>query len=276
MLHRLSILAFTLSLVVDAVAQPVQGLQGLGNLRHQVVTSETLGRDFHVVVGLPDGYDDESTGAYPAVYLLDGGELFPMLAAYYRYLRWGEEIPDLILVAISYGATDFDNGNRRSHDYTAPSEERDYWGGAADFQEFLGTELIPFVENRYRADPARRILFGQSLGGQFVLYTAQTDADLFWGHIASNPALHRNLQFFLAQRPAPAAVVSRVFAVSGTEDDPEFRGPFSAWSARWLQEKDRPWMLEVRDLPGHSHFSAPPAAFRDGLRWLFSTDAPSR
>jgi predicted alpha/beta superfamily hydrolase len=36
----------------------------------------------------------------------------------------------------------------------------------------------------------------QGLGGQFVLYTALTRPDLFWGHIASNPALHRNLPFY--------------------------------------------------------------------------------
>lgn len=276
MLRQLSILAIATSLTADVIAQPVPGLQGLGEPRYQRLVSETLGRDFHLVVGLPDGYEDDVSAVYPAVYLLDGGELFPMLAAYYRYLRWGEEIPDLILVAISYGSSDFASGNQRSHDYTAPSNEREYWGGAARFQEFLGTEVIPFVESRYRADPARRILFGQSLGGQFVLYTAQTDPDLFWGHIASNPALHRNLDFFLAQRPPPGPVASHLFAGSGTEDDPGFRGPFAAWSAHWLQAKDLPWALEVRDLPGHSHFSAPPAAFREGLRWLFSTDTPGR
>ena len=151
MLRPLSIFVIAISAQASAVAQPVPGLQGLGDLRYHHLPSETLGRDFHLIVGLPDGYDDE-TVAYPAVYLLDGGELFPMLAAYYRYLRWGDEIPALLLVAVSYGDSDFENGNQRSHDYTAPSKDREFWGGAAEFQEFLRTEVIPFVEDRYRVN----------------------------------------------------------------------------------------------------------------------------
>ena len=35
---------------------------------------------------------------------------------------------------------------------TAPSGERDFWGGAGDFQRFLQTELTPLIERRFRQD----------------------------------------------------------------------------------------------------------------------------
>jgi len=250
----------------------IDGVQSLDNTRHHVVDSETLGRKYDVIVGLPDNYAAGSDTYYPTIYLLDGGELYPLLRGYYRYLQFGQEAPEAIIVAVSYGTSDWENGNERSHDYTALSDEREHWGGAKDFQAFLSTELIPYIEKNYRSRSDRRVIFGQSMGGQFVLYTAQTQPTLFWGHIASNPALHRNLSFYLqshAELP-PVENRSRLYVASGSNDDPEFREPALKWMEYWTNSDEKPWHLRAETLEGHSHFSAPPASFRQGLLWLFS------
>lgn len=247
-------------------------LQGLSDPDYFEIASEIVGRPYHIYVALPAGYDASDDRRYPTIYLLDGGELFPMITPYQRYLGFGEGLPDAIVVGISYGSDDFREGNFRSTDYTAPSDERDYWGGASGFQTFLRSELIPEIEHRYRADPARRIVFGHSLGGQFVLYTAQTQSDLFWGHIASNPALHRNLPFFLEQQPAATGTVSRLFVASGSLDDPRFRDPALVWIEHWTAEETLPWLLEATTIDGHTHMSLPPEAYRQGLRWLFEIE----
>ena len=266
---------FLAALLMPALsgAADTEYLQSISDARYHRVDAEQIGRPFHVYVSLPAGYDERGDADYPAIYTLDGGGLFPMFAAYYRYLNFGEEIPDAIIVGISYGSDNFEGGNFRSTDFTAPSAERDYWGGAPAFQAFLSDELIPLIEGSYRADSERRVIFGQSLGGQFVLYTAQTRPGLFWGHVASNPALHRNLEFFL-ERHVPAGTVSgsRLFVGSGTNDDPVFREPALAWIDRWGDEDDLPWTLYTTDLEGESHMSAPPTSFRRGMRWLFSAD----
>lgn len=251
------------------VAADTQFLQGLGNTQYLEMPSRVLGREFHIYVMLPDGYDESVDREYPTIYLLDGGALFPMMAAYYRYLNFGEEIPDSIIVGISYGSDNFDGGNLRSTDYTAPSDERDFWGGAEQFQLFLEKELFHAIETGYASDANRRVIFGQSIGGQFVLYTALTQPDLFWGHVASNPALHRNLDLFLEIEPGESSGNSRLFVASATFDDPRFRQPAQAWINEWTSREDLPWMLKTIDLEGHNHMSAPPASFRDGMRWLF-------
>jgi hypothetical protein len=256
-----------------AVAVDTQFMQGIGDTRYHHLESEAVGRGFHIYVMVPDDYDPADSEAYPTVYVLDGGGLFPLFSAYYRYLNFGEEIPDAIIVGISYGTDDFAEGNFRSTDYTALSDERDYWGGAENFQRFLSDELFPVIEAGYRSRADRRIVFGQSIGGQFVLYTALTQPELFWGHIASNPALHRNLPFFLerfsyARETGP----SKLFVGSGTLDDPQYREPAQEWIRHWNARSKKPWQLKTMDLEGHTHMSAPPAAFRHGMRWLFSED----
>jgi len=249
-------------------------MQGLGDTHYQQMDSRIIERRYHIYIMLPNGYEQSPDEDYPTIYVLDGGALFPLLSAYYRYLNLGEEIPDAIIVGISYGSDNFENGNYRSTDYTAKSADRDYWGGAGRFQLFLSDELFPMIERTYRSRADQRVIFGQSIGGQFVLYTALTKPNLFWGHIASNPALHRNLPFFL-RKHGPTATrgeQSKLFVGSGSLDDPRFREPALRWIEYWSNNDDNPWKLRTMNLDGHTHMSAPPASFRQGMSWLFSKD----
>lgn len=266
------LLALLLMISTSAAGVDTQFMQGIGDTRYHHVESEIVGRGYHIYVKLPDDYDVATDTKYPTVYVLDGGALFPMFSAYYRYLNFGEEMPDSIIVGISYGSDSVEEGNFRSTDYSAPAESREYWGGAANYQSFLSDELIPLIEDNYRSDAERRIIFGQSMGGQFVLFTALTLPELFWGHIASNPALHRNLPFFLERFSyAQETGSSKLFVSSGTLDDPQFREPAQEWIRHWNGRIKKPWQLKTMDLEGQTHMSAPPAAFRQGMHWLFSS-----
>lgn len=273
-MHRVLACLLCAALIDSALAADVRGLQSLDRTHRHVIDSPAAEHRYHVFVGLPDSYEDEPDRQYPVVYVLDGGELYPLFVSYAGYLNSGGETPELIVVGIAYGTRDWRAGNNRSHDFTAPADDADHWGGAADFGEFLSSELMPMVEREYRANPARRIIFGQSLGGQYVLHAALTRPELFWGHIASNPALHRNLPFFLEAGPAVAGGAERpkLFVSSGTRDDARFRDPARRWMAHWQGRAETPWSLRTVDLDGHGHFSAAPAAFRAGLIWLFAED----
>ncbi len=251
-------------------AQQFEHFQGLNNTSYHNVESKALGRNFHIYIRTPANYAG-STKEYPVIYLLDGGHTFPMLASYYNLLTIGEEVPDAILIGISYGTDDYRKGNFRSTDFTAKAISRAHYGGASNFQIFLKKELMPYVESNFRTDTNRRIIFGQSLGGQFVLYTALTDPNLFWGHIASNPALHRNLPFFIKPLEGVETSKSKVYVASGSEDDPRFRQPAKAWIKHWSNIPELPWDLKTVTLEGESHLSATPVAFRKGLRWLFGS-----
>jgi predicted alpha/beta superfamily hydrolase len=256
----------SLALADDGV---LESLHSIRDSQYHEVKSEALGRSLHIVVKPPANYDPEKRKKYPAVYLLDGGAVFPTLAGYYNYLRNEQVVPDLFIVAISYAAVDFETGNLRSTDYTAPTDQREWWGGAEAFQSVLENEVLPLVESNYRADPEKRVIFGQSIGGQFILYTALTRPELFWGHIASNPALHRNLEFFQRRHSDLTNTRSKVFMASGSNDDGRFRKPAVAWMEYWAEQDDLPWKLEMQTIEGYGHFSLLPESFRQGLIWLF-------
>ena len=263
---------FTLLVLISMSAHGqgvLESLQSINQSNYHELQSAALGRPLHIVVKPPASYSKKKHKKYPVIYLLDGGMTLPMLAGYYNYLRSQDVLPESIIVAISYASNTFEGGNYRSTDYTAPSEERAYYGGASVFQAVIEQELLPLIESTYRADPKMRIIFGQSIGGQFVLYTALTRPDLFWGHIASNPALHRNLEFFLQRHSDQASSDSRLFVASASNDERRFRRPALAWIDHWTQKANLPWELKAITIEGYGHFSLVTESFRQGLVWVF-------
>ncbi len=262
-------LLFLLARITFSQEQNFNFLHSLSETKYHKIDYQTLSQTYHIYVMLPDKIEKDKI--YPTVYLLDGGITYPLLTSYYKYLGNGEELPPLIIVGISYGTNDWQKGNMRSRDFTAKAADRSFWGGASEFSKFLSSELFPFIENSYPSDSTQRIIFGQSLGGQFVLYVAQTKPSLFKGYIASNPALHRNLDFFLETKPKQINKnkLPRLFVSSGSQDDKIFREPALKWFQFWNGQKTLPWVLKTNSLEGQTHFSAAPTAFRQGLRWIF-------
>jgi len=264
------LLLFFVTTITCAQEQNTHVLQGLGQSIYHHVLSPQSKSTYHIIVRLPDGYDKSIE--YPTIYLLDGGISYPLLSAYYHYMRFTEEIPAMIIVGISYGTDDWKKGNARSFDYTVKSPQREHWGGAEKFQYFIKNSVIPLVENHYSSAPDSRIIFGNSLAGQFVLYTAMTQPDLFAGHIASNPALHQNVSFFLNEKNIEHAVnyKSKLYVSSGSNDDVQFREPVKKWIKHWENKSSHPWILKTETLNDEGHMSAIPQSFVRGVRWVLN------
>lgn len=251
-----------------ATASPELGrLFGLGpGVETFTLSSETLKRDFHVYVRLPRDYDSVDCD-WPVVYVLDGGILFPMLAPYQLMLEIDELAPQLVMVGISYGGLGFANGNLRSTDYTAPAPEPDYYGGADAYQNFLADELLPRVDADYRVDGQRSLVLGQSLGGQFTLYTALERPGLFAAYLAINPALHANTDFFVDLEPPAREAATPLLITRASEDDPRFVEPLDRWLATRSPAQHAALDLTVEPLTGQFHASSAPAAYRAAMRW---------
>ena len=232
--------------------------------------SRAVGRPFHIYVRLPETYQADESARYPVVYVLDGDSLFPILAASHLFLTVDEGLPDAIVVGIAYGSFD-PSINRRGFDFTAPGENADPdRGGAPAFHDFLKSELLPRIEHDYRADPSRRVLFGQSAGGSMVLYSALTDPDLFWGRIASNPALDPGRELFFS----PAARANEpdlgLVVTSGSRDRPHLRAAALEWFGAWEAVEDKPWSLRTVTIEGGTHAADSSNSYRAGMLWLFN------
>lgn len=243
-------------------------LFGLGTRDSFVISSGPIGRDFHILMRLPRSYG-ASDRDYPMVLLLDGGILFPMLAPYQLMMEAEGSADELIVVGVSYGGLGFSNGNYRGTDYTAPSDQVEYFGGAALYQSFLAAELLPRLQRDYRIDPSQRLVLGQSLGGQFAIHVALTRPELFSTAIAVNPALHANLEEFLALEVEPGEQARTLVVALGSEDPPRYRDA----AIEWLEDRTRRptgnLQIDVIELPGGHHATSAPAAYHSVIRRIF-------
>lgn len=235
--------------------------------------STAVGRPFHIYVAFPERYAENPEARYPVVYLLDGDSLFPIHATYHWFLHYDEGVPQAIVVGIAYGS--FDPAiNKRGYDFSAPAADASSeQGGAPAFHDFLKKELIPEIDRRYRTDPDRRVLFGQSRGGYMVLYSAFTDPDLFWGRIASNPAFDPGRERFFSKPVSPTKEDLGLIVTSSEHDGPEGRRNALDWFRRWDGRTDASWQLKTHTIDGGTHAADITNSYRAGMVWLFGRGA---
>lgn len=271
LLTRLVLLAWMTTTGLAPASAPADApeldrLFGLGPVETFTIESETLDRDFHIYVRLPRDYH-QTDCRWPVVYLLDGGILFPMLAPLQLMMEFDELAPPAVLVGISYGGLGFANGNLRSTDYTAPAPEPDYFGGADHYQRFLADELIPRIKTDYRVDHDNSLVLGQSLGGQFTLYTALTRPALFGAYLSINPALNRNVDYFLDLDAPARAESTPILITRASEDGDAFRLALDRWLAHRQDSGSSALSLAVEILEGQHHASSAPAAYQAAMQW---------
>ena len=255
----------------QAVAQPaVTPLDYLPSLKGDYfpLQSKAVGHLYHIYVRLPFDYGVDPLRRYPVVYLLDGDALFPVIAPTHLYLTIDDKLPEAIIVGIAYGS--FSKPiNRRHIDFrppgnTVPSTE----SGTVQFHEFLETEAIPAVEQRYRADPSRRILFGQTRAGAMVLYSAFTKPDLFWAHVAHNPSWEPGRELFFGTPPNASRRDLKLVVAIGTNETADSRRTASQWFDRWRPRNGPPWMVKRVDIAGGTHSAFIADGYRAAIRWL--------
>lgn len=246
---------------------------------------------------------------FPVVYATDGNLSFDMLMGISRLIQtYQYDAPRFILVSIGYpGESPWAGAALRVRDLTfpgyprmlikpppvsgvltAPAGTKDYYG-AEDFQQFISTELIPFIDTQYPVAPGDRTYFGHSAGGGFGVYTLFTRPDLFRNYILSSPGLiyhgktSAGIQYDnheLAPQYARDFIASgrtlpdvRVYMSVGTEE--EFEPGVEQWQltssfyrmARLLKAASIPGLtLHTETFPGETHMTVWPMAFIHGVR----------
>lgn len=238
--------------------------------------SQETGRDYHIYVRLPHGYTDAGNQRYPVVYLLDGDTTFPMLAPLHLFLQFDDKLPEAIIVGIAYGSFLSDT-NKRDVDFQLILQDGRE-GGALQFLAMLENELVPRIDQQFRTDPERRIIFGQSRGGSAVLQAAWLKPGLFWGHIASNPGLEADTgQLFGMDRAPPVRRQGGYLIVaSGSRDREHLRKRALEWRDRVASRNDLPWTTRFVDIEGGTHAANLGDAYRAGMRLMFTSPTPTR
>lgn len=161
--------------------QNQQFLQSVGTL--DSIYSKNLKEYRKIYVQLPANYNPDENKKYPVVFVLDGEVFLPTVNDVQNYYNGGFT-PGMVLIGIS-------NDKNRMRDLTTSKIDDPYGnenGEAANFIEFIASELIPFVENKYPVTNFRTLI-GHSYGGLFALYSLVHHPQLFTNYLAIDPSL---------------------------------------------------------------------------------------
>ena len=249
----------------------------LYNTQLKNIHSSIIDDDFNIYISLPDDYD-KSEKRYPVLYLLDGDIAYGLATSIARYLQFGKNIPELIIVGIGYGALNRSEGNMRSRDYTISSRKgRSGTGGAPKFRQFIKEELFPHINNTYRTVPDDKTLNGYSLGGLFAIYTLFTEPGLFNRYIIGSPHLSWDeYRIFTVQEEAFEKmddIDAKVFISVGSEEDEEiYFQPIDEMVTLINEKGYESLKMETKVFDGGTHLICPPEALSYGLVSVFSKE----
>ena len=240
----------------------------LYNTTTEYITSESIADSFLIFVSVPDNYYS-SNKRYPVLYILDGDIAFGMAVSIARYLQIGDNIPELIVVGIGYGAVNKSAAEKRKRDFGP-----ELAGSADDFLQFLKSQLIPHIDLKYRTITESRTINGFSLGGLFVLYTLFTQPDLFSNYIAGSPYLiWDDNSIYKYEESFSEKVVNKnlnlFISVGSEESDDKYFIPIDSLVTK-IQEKNYPTLdLTTKVFDGSTHLAGPPESITHGLISVF-------
>jgi len=129
--------------------------------KHNQFRSRFLRNQRDLIVYVPPGYDEQPQRRFPVLYLHDGQNLFDRATAFggqdwnvhgaADYLIQAGSLEPILIVGI------YNTGKSRIQEYT-PSKAPKIGGGRADrYGKFLLLEVMPFIQNEYRAQTGPQI-----------------------------------------------------------------------------------------------------------------------
>jgi predicted alpha/beta superfamily hydrolase len=235
------------------------------------IQSAIVHQEYELHILLPGGYAS-SNKKYPVVYLMDSQWDFPLVKSIYGQHYFDGFIPEMIIVGVTWGGDKPNPDSLRARDYTPTNELRMIQSGGADqFLSFMKTELFPFIESNYKADPDNRNLMGCSLGGLFTLYTLFTHTEMFTGYAAASPAVGWDKEvLYKYEKIFATKKLTKPLRVYMTVGDVERSRPvFEKFAANMMSRKYENVHLFAKVLENTGHSGTKGETYSRGVQYIF-------
>lgn len=148
-------------------------------------------RNFEVV--LPASYENAVEKKYPVLVVLDGEYLLDPFEGNLKYGNYWDDLPEMIIVSIyqNYGETRYNDSAFDAAGLPA--------GSGAEFFEFIGMELLPYVEKQYRTQPFR-IIAGHDTTAGFLNSYLYKEKPIFDAYISISPDMPYEMEKRVPER----------------------------------------------------------------------------
>lgn len=232
------------------------------------ISSKRLNEEREITIGLPPSYDKHPNQKYPVLVLLDGDFLFDAFQGALSYSNYWDDLPEVIIVGISQN-----KNNERETDCAVDQENGLPTEKGEAFFEFIGLELLPYIEKKYRTAPFKMIAGLDTTAGFLNCYLYK-DVPLFDAYISMSPELPKGMEEQLPDRLAAIQKPIFYYHSSGDGDMKKMRNRILALDE--VAKKINKPTLNYRfdDFKGASHYSLVLNSIPSALYQIFSVYQP--
>jgi predicted alpha/beta superfamily hydrolase len=156
----------------------------------ELIKSNKLGETREIIVNLPSSYESNPTKRYPILLLLDGDYLFEPFQGALKYGEYWDDLPETIIIGINQKSS-------RMNDCSFDETEGTPTKRSAAFYNFIGEELMPFIEKKYRVAPFR-IIAGHDTTAGFLNFFLYKENPFFNAYISLSPELAPGMESQIA------------------------------------------------------------------------------
>jgi len=233
---------------------------------YEEFNSTKLGENRKLKIQLPRNYDANTSKVYPIILVLDADYLFEPVAGNVDYYSYWEEMPEAIVVGIMQGGTRNLDGSYDNNTFF-PTEK------GAQFFEFIGMELIPHLDKKYRT--AKFILaVGHEFTANFINYYLFKDPPLFNGYLSLSPDLAPTMEERIPARLNQLSSKVFYYLATATNDLKPIREVTLELNEGLKSITKESLQYYFKDFEGASHYSLVGKAIPDALEEIFSIYRP--
>jgi predicted alpha/beta superfamily hydrolase len=233
---------------------------------YKTIESNKLEGTRELKIQLPRNYDPEAKRVYPLIIVLDGDYLFEPIAGNVDYQAYWEDIPDCIVVGVNQDKT-------RENDFFYDDESFFPAHDGAAFYEFVAAELIPYVEENYKAS-SFRIIFGHDLSANFINYYLFKDEPLFRAYVALSPDLAPKMLSRLQQRLSILSIDTFYYLATAENDVKTLRTSITEADAVIKTIQNEKLHYKFDDFEDANHYSLVGRGIPKALNEIFTLYKP--
>ncbi|MCB4797995.1 alpha/beta hydrolase [Neotamlana laminarinivorans] len=233
---------------------------------YKKLESLKLDQTREIKIQLPRGYENNPEKKYPIFIVLDGDYMFEVVAANVDYLSYWQDMPDAIVVGVNQVDTRFED-SMYGQQNSLPIDS------SASFFEFIGIELVPYIEKTYRTT-GFRVLVGHGSTANYINYFLLKPLPLFSGYIVSSPELAPNMLDYIPERFQKLEDKTFYYLANTKKDSKSVLEMTSALNQD-LVSIDNPNIEYTYKLyEGASHYSLPTRVIPEAIEQFFKIYQP--
>tara|TARA_B100000795_G_C22806823_1_gene445580 strand:+ start:9529 stop:10677 length:1149 start_codon:yes stop_codon:yes gene_type:complete len=233
---------------------------------YEEFNSDKLEQTRRIKIQLPRNYDTNLDKIYPVIIVLDADYLFEPVAGNVDYFSYWEDMPESIVVGIMQSRTRYDDCNYDQDNYL-PAEK------GAEFFEFIGLELLPYIDTKYRT--AKFVVgVGHDFTANFLNFYLYKNPPLFNGYIVLSPELSPNTSIRMAGRIPDISSQVFYYLATATDDIKDLREGAEALNNKLKTIKSPNFNYYYDTFEGATHYSLVARGIPNALEKMFSVYRP--